>query len=178
LAASTPAWGERAAVNFHLDPLVGTGLDQPRLVTGASLKIDTTVLRFLGPLAPQVEAFGLGALTHAYLVEGSAFGVGVGARLRLFNDERGYLWNPGTRRTGNVWGNAWIDAHLTVNSPGVGFDVGAGVELSLLEGLSLGPFAKFARVGPHSLLLFGLTITIGAPQTTPADADYGGSSSR
>ena len=56
-----------------------------------------------------------------------------------------------------------------------------GAEFSLLEGLSVGPFAKYsflqqraADVSPHSLLMFGISFTIGAPQTTPADADYDG----
>lgn len=171
---ASPALAEKAALNFHLEPGVGTGLDRPMLVTGATLKIDTTLFKFLGPVAPQIEGFGYGAANHTYLVEGTAFGVGIGARLRLFNDEKGYRFNPGTKRTGNWWGNYWLDAHFTVNTPGLGFDVGTGYEFSILEGLSFGPFAKFSLMGPHSILSFGLTITIGAPQTTPADADFDG----
>jgi outer membrane protein OmpA-like peptidoglycan-associated protein len=184
LVAATPSLAEQAAVNFHLDPMVGTGLDKPKLVTGAALKIDTTLLKFLGPVAPQVEFFGASASDRTYLDDGSVFGGGIGARLRLFNDEQGYLINPGTKRTGNLWGNAWVDAHLTYASGGFGpgFDVGLGAELSLLEGLSIGPFAKFmffgqrqmVDVSPHALLLFGLSFTIGAPQTTPAEADFDG----
>ena len=183
ILVATPSLAEQAAVNFHLDPVVGLGLDNVRLVTGASLKVDLTVLKFLGPVAPQVEFFGASAANDTYLDKGSVFGGGLGARLRLFNDEQGYLFNPGTKRTGNLWGNAWVDAHLTVASGGfgAGFDVGVGAELSLLEGLSIGPFAKYmffgqrtADLSAHSLLLFGLSFTIGAPQTTPADADYDG----
>ncbi|MFO0594685.1 MAG: OmpA family protein [Myxococcaceae bacterium] len=179
---ATPSFAEKAAVNFHLDPMVGPGLDKSIAVTGASLKIDTTLLKFLGPVAPQVEVFGGSATNRTYLDDGSVFGVGFGARLRLFNDEKGYLFNPGTTRTGNLWGNAWVDAHFTVSSGrfGPGFDVGAGVELSLLEGLSVGPFVKymFFRQRPdedfstHNILLFGISFTIGAPQTTPDDADF------
>ena len=180
---ATPSLAEQAAVNFHLDPMVGTGLDSSKLVTGAALKIDTTLLKFLGPVAPQVEFFGISAANDTYLDKGSAFGGGLGARLRLFNDEQGYLFNPGTKRTGNLWGNLWVDAHVTLNSGGfgVGFNAGVGVELSILEGLSIGPFAKFmffgqrpVDLGPHAVLMFGLNFTIGAPQTTPADADYDG----
>ena len=180
---ATTSFAEQAAINFHLDPMVGTGLDSSRLVTGASLKIDTTLLKFLGPVAPQIEFVGASAANDTYLDQGAVFGGGIGARLRLFNDEKGYLSNPGTKRTGNFWGNAWVDAHLTLNSGnfGAGFDVGLGAEFSLLEGLSIGPFAKFQFFGqrpvdlsPHALLSFGVSFTIGAPQTTPTDADYDG----
>jgi hypothetical protein len=162
---------------------VGLGLDRQVLVTGAALKIDTTLLKFLGPIAPQVEFFGASAANDTYLDKGSVFGGGLGLRLRLFNDEQGYLVNPGTKRKGNLWGNLWIDAHVTLNSGGfgVGFDSAVGAELSLLEGLSIGPFAKFmflgrrpVDLGPQMMALFGLSITIGAPQTTPDEADYDG----
>ena len=178
---ATTSFAEQAAVNFHLDPMVGTGLDESVLVTGASLKFNVTLLKFLGPVAPQIEVFGASASNDTYLDKGAVFGGGIGARVRLFNDEQGYLFNPGTKRTGNLWGNAWVDAHLTINSGGFGpgFDVGAGAEFSLLEGLSIGPFAKFMflgqrpeDLGAHAMLLFGVSFTIGAPQTTPADADY------
>ena len=180
---ATTSFAEQAAVNFHLDPMVGTGLDTSKLVTGASLKIDTTLLKFLGPVSPQVEFFGASAANDTYLDKGAVFGGGIGARLRLFNDEQGYLFNPGTKRTGNLWGNAWVDAHLTISSGnfGVGFDVGLGAEFSLVEGLSVGPFAKLQFFGqrpvdlsPHALLSFGVSFTIGAPQTTPSEADYDG----
>ncbi len=173
---SASAIAEQAAVNFHLDPGVGLGLDQILLVSGASLKVDTTLIKALGPVAPQVEFFGLSAVSPTYLDRGALFGGGLGARLRLFNDERGYRFNPGSTHAGNLWGNLWVDAHLTLNSgaAGLGFDVGVGAELSLIEGLSIGPFAKFQFVGGHAMLLFGLSFEIGAPQTTPAEADYDG----
>lgn len=181
VCAATPSLAEQAAVNFHLDPMVGTGLDRTRLVTGAALKIDTTVLKFLGPLAPQFELFGVGASDRTYLHEGSLFGGGLGLRLRLFNDEQGYFFNPKTDHIGNLWGNLWLDAHFTLNSGGYGpgFDAGLGYEFSLVEGLNVGPVAKFmfasqrpADASPLMLLMFGLSVTIGAPQTTPADVDY------
>lgn len=171
---ATAAMAEKAPINFHLDPGVGTGLDSVILLTGATLKVDTTAIKALGPVAPQIEGFGLSAVSHRYLEQGALFGAGIGARLRLFNDEQGFLFNPGTKRTGNLWGNYWVDAHFTWNSGGFGpgFDVGTGAELSLIEGLSVGPFAKFQMASSHSLVMFGLSFTIGAPQVTPAEADY------
>lgn len=182
--AATPSLAEQASVNFHIDPMVGFGIDRVKLVTGAALKIDTTLIKALGPVAPQIEVFGLGASDRTYLAEGNVFGGGLGLRLRLFNDEAGYYFNPGSKHTGNWWGNLWLDAHFTYSSGGFGpgFDVGLGAELSVVEGLSVGPFAKYMfftqrpvlDVSPHSVLLFGLSFTIGAPQTTPADADFDG----
>ncbi len=174
--AAVPASAEQAPVNVHLDPGVGTGLDKAILITGVSLKIDTTLIKALGPIAPQLELFGGSAVNRTYLDDGSIFGVGIGARLRLFNDEKGFFFNPGSKHKGNLWGNYWIDAHFTYASGGVnggpGFNVGTGYEFSLVEGLSVGPFGKFQLSGPHQMLLFGLSFTIGAPQTTPAEADY------
>ena len=64
---ATTSLAEQAAVNFHLDPMVGTGLDKSKLVTGAALKVDTTLLKFLGPVAPQIEFFGASAADRTYL---------------------------------------------------------------------------------------------------------------
>lgn len=180
--AAAPAFGEASAVNIHLDPAIGTGLDQGVLVTGAILKVDTTLIKALGPVAPQVEFFGLGAAQRGYLLDGAAFGAGLGLRLRLFNDERGYYFAPGTKHHGNLWGNLWIDAHFTFSGTqlGVGVDGSVGYEFSLVEGLSIGPFARFNYFaggtdhGGHSVLMFGLSFVVGAPLSTPAEADYDG----
>ncbi len=168
------AAAEKSAFNIHLDPMVGTGLDKAIFVSGASLKVDTTLLKALGPLAPQIEGFGVSAVNHSYLDQGSAFGGGIGLRLRLFNDEKGYYFNPGQAYHGNFAGNLWLDAHFTYTSGGFGpgFDVGAGYELSVVEGMSVGPLAKFMMNTQHQLLMFGLSFTIGAPDRAPDDSDY------
>ncbi len=170
------ARAEKSAVNIHLDPGVGTGLDKAVLISGAALKVDTTLIKALGPLAPQLEVFGVSAVNQSYLDGGSAFGAGLGARLRLFNDEKGYFFNPGQSYHGNFAGNFWVDAHVTYTSGGmgVGFDVGTGYEFSLVEGMSVGPFAKFTLNTQHQNLLFGVSFTIGAPDRVPDEADYDG----
>ncbi len=181
--SASPALAEKALVNFHLDPMAGFGLDNFKFVTGAALKIDTTAIAVLGPIAPQIQVFGYGAGDASYLQKGALFGAGIGARLRLFNDEKGYLFNPGTTHNGNLWGNLWLDAHFNYNSGGFGpgFDVGLGAEFSLVDGLNVGPLAKFVfasqrpvDTSPTMMMLFGLSFTIGAPQTTPDDVDYDG----
>ena len=173
MVASSAA-AEKSAFNIHLDPMVGTGLDKVIFVSGASLKVDTTLIKALGPLALQIEGFGVSAVNHSYLDQGSAFGGGIGLRLRLFNDEKGYYFNPGQPYHGNFAGNLWLDAHFTYTSGGFGpgFDVGAGYELSVVEGMSVGPLAKFMMNTQHQLLMFGLSFTIGAPDRAPDDSDY------
>lgn len=174
LSTALVASAEKSAFNIHVDPSAGFGLNQIHFVSGATLKVDTALIKALGPLAPQIEGFGVSALTRGFLDEGSAFGGGVGARLRLFNDEQGYFFNPGQPYRGNLEGNLWLDAHLTYTSGGfgLGFDVGAGYEFSLVEGLSLGPVAKYMFNARNHLLLFGLSFTIGAPERVPEASDY------
>lgn len=181
LLASSLALAEQSPVNIHLDMGGGTGLDQRVPLTGASLKIDTTLLKsILGPIAPQIQAFGLSTFNNftGYLDRGAAFGAGLGVRLRLFNDEKGYLFNPGTKHRGNLWGSWYFDAHFiyafakTVGELGPGFDVSTGYDFSLVEALHIGPVVTFKLMGPHQVLMAGLSVTIGAPDTIPEEADY------
>jgi outer membrane protein OmpA-like peptidoglycan-associated protein len=180
LVAALTAHAEKAPVNIHLDVGGGTGLDRAVPLTGATLKVDTTLLKALGPLAPQVELFGKSSFNNflGYLDQGAAFGVGLGARLRLFNDEKGYLFNPGTKHRGNLWGSWYFDAHFLYAAArnaadlGFGFDIGTGYEFSLVEALHIGPVVTFRLMGPHQVLMAGLSISIGAPDTIPAEADF------
>lgn len=180
LVAALAAHAEKAPVNIHLDVGGGTGLDRAVPLTGATLKVDTTLLKALGPLAPQVELFGKSSFNNflGYLDQGAAFGVGLGARLRLFNDEKGYLFNPGTKHRGNLWGSWYFDAHFLYAAArnaadlGFGFDIGTGYEFSLVEALHIGPVVTFRLMGPHQVLMAGLSISIGAPDTIPAEADF------
>ncbi len=171
---AAPASAESFLVNLHLEPGFGIGLDADRFVNGASLKLDTTAF-WDGAVVPQVEFFGLGTTSSTYLAQGSAFGGGIGLRLRLFDDQKGYLWNPGGV-SGNAWGNLWVDAHFIVahGGLGAGFNLGAGYEFSLIDGLQVGPFMKFFFIGPNKLLLWGLSFSIGFPAQTPPDADPDG----
>nr|MCU0702198.1 hypothetical protein [Myxococcaceae bacterium] len=180
LVAALSAHAEKALVNIHLDVGGGTGIDRAVPLTGATLKVDTTFFKALGPVAPQIELFGKSTFNNflGYLDQGAAFGAGLGARLRLFNDEKGYLFNPGTKHRGNLWGSWYFDAHVlyaaarTASDLGFGFDVGTGYEFSLVEALHLGPVVTFRLMGPHQVLMAGLSITIGAPDTIPEEADF------
>ncbi len=181
LLAGSVALAEQSPVNIHLDMGGGTGLDQRVPVTGATIKVDTTLLKaFLGPVAPQFEGFGSSTFNNftGYLDNGAAFGIGLGARLRLFNDEKGYFFNPGTTHRGNLWGSWYFDAHFVygfakvAKELGPGFDIGTGYEFSLVEALHLGPVVTFRLMGPHYMVLAGLSVSIGAPDTIPAEADF------
>ncbi len=72
----------------------------------------------------------------------------LGLRFRPLNDESGYKW-PWTKtpnHMGNLLGNLWIDLHADYYYTGglnrFGADAGLGFELSVLNGLQMGPFAR------------------------------------
>jgi outer membrane protein OmpA-like peptidoglycan-associated protein len=172
MLVATSALAEQSKLNLTIEPAVGAGLNRSTFISGGWLKLDTTIFG-LGPVAPSVEVFGIGSQNTGYLSDGGAFGAGIGLRLRLLNDENGYLLNPGTTDKGNIWGNLWIDAHLigAHGGLGIGFDANLGYEFSFITGLQIGPFVKFVWVGPHRMLLGGLSFTVGFPVETPADYD-------
>ncbi len=181
--ASTPALAEQGNFNLHFDLGVGSVLQDRVFADTASLKLDTTLIKPLGPIAPQVEMFGAGAGYYTSLASGSAFGFGVGARLRLFNDEKGYYFHTGKRAHGTLWGNLYADAHFTwaIAGVGPGFDVSAGTELSLIDGLSVGPFVRYALMGvnpltqqPNHVLTAGVSFTLPIPARAPAEDDQDG----
>ena len=172
MLVATAALAEQSKFNLTIEPAVGSTLSQRAFISGGWLKLDTTVFG-LGPVAPSFELFGLGAQSAAFLVNGQAFGGGIGLRLRLLNDEHGYFFNPGSKATGNIWGNLWIDAHLLLahGGLGLGFDASAGYEFSLIDGLQVGPMIKFIWTGPNRILMGGLSFTVGFPNEPPADYD-------
>ncbi len=172
LLVAAPALAEQSKFNLTIEPAVGSGLNRSIFVSGGWLKLDTTLFG-LGPIAPSIEGFGIGAQNTTYLDSGAAYGAGIGLRLRLFNDEQGYLFNPGSDAKGNIWGNLWLDAHFigAHGSNGVGFDASLGYEFSLIDGLQVGPEVKFVWLGRQQMLFGALSFTVGFPNETPADYD-------
>jgi len=172
--AATGAFGEAYKVNVHLSPMFGMQFQPQGLISGAEFKIDFNVIS-IGPVSPQIEAFGLGAGSAALLERGSLFGGGLGLRWRILNDEHGFLiMRDGGK--GNLHGNLWLDADFLISNggsngaPRIGFDVGLGYEISLIDGLQLGPFAKLYYLR-DPLLLFGVSLSVGGPSSVPADFD-------
>ena len=181
----SPARAEEGRVNVHAG--VGAGL----LVTDVAapgvsstgldftLKVDLPVHRFI---APQI-GYGL-----IYLPGDGGSEVGVnlvmfGARVRLLNDERGYLanlWPKGPK--GNAWGNLWLDFNLgyahapTTAGPSDWFalEVGLGYEFSLASPLQMGPYLAYRHVFKNgtdaSFIAVGVSISFGYPKQIPKAA--------
>ncbi|MBS1153221.1 MAG: putative internalin, partial [Myxococcaceae bacterium] len=165
---ATPAVAEKGDWNYHFE-LAGNPAQNKS--AGGWLKLDTTLFG-LGAVSPQIETFAIASGEPTFLANGQAYGAGLGLRLRLFNDEEGYLFmreGPG----GNCLGNLWIDAHLTFTHGGLGlgFDASAGYSFSWIEGLQFGPLVKFTWSGPHKLFTAGMAFSIGLPYRTPEDYD-------
>jgi outer membrane protein OmpA-like peptidoglycan-associated protein len=169
LLVATPALAEKGDWNFHIE--LGGGLG-PNKIAGGWLKLDTTLFG-LGPVAPQIEAFAIASHDPSFLANGQAYGAGIGLRLRLLNDEEGYLFMPGEGAGGNMLGNLWIDAHLTFTHAdiGLGFDAAAGYSFSWIDGLQFGPYGKFTWSGPHKLITAGVAFSVGVPYRIPEDYD-------
>ncbi|MFT3841020.1 MAG: OmpA family protein [Myxococcaceae bacterium] len=165
---------EQSTFNIHVEPGAGPTLNTKDWASGVLLNFDTTFFD-LGPVAPEINLYGFSAANSATFNQGAAFGAGIGARVRLLNDEKGYLFNPGGPN-GNALGNLWADAHLnyTHGALGIGFDVGLGYEFSIIDGLQVGPFARLNWLGRDQLLTFGLTFSVGFPSNVPPEADPDG----
>lgn len=172
---SSTAIAESGPVNFHLEP--GAAFAFPASgYRGAgfagALKVDVPVF---GPLA--VQGQGLVTSLPRSVRAANIFGAGVGLRLRLLDDHKGPRF--GSAGAGNWFGNVWLDGGLlftgTRSLDRLGFDVGLGVELSLIEGLQVGPFVKFTHADALSMAIAGLSISLGADRKdAPADTDKDG----
>ncbi len=172
--AATGAFGEAYKANVHLSPLFGFQVKPQGMISGAEFKLDLAFIS-IGPVAPQLELFGLGSASANLLEKGSLFGGGIGLRWRILNDEKGYFIMPGGPG-GNLHGNLFIDADFVISNgggngaPRYGFDVSLGYELSLIDGLQIGPFVKYVFLR-DSHVLFGLSFTIGGPSKVPDEFD-------
>jgi outer membrane protein OmpA-like peptidoglycan-associated protein len=180
-------------LNIHVEGAPAFFLTQPQsdwYGTGgaAALRVDYSPISRLGIQAsalfaqfPQTasdfdfEAQGLRA-------PGASFAVFVtlGLRVRLLNDQGGYAlaWRrrPGWRHEGNLHGNLWLDAAAAYVRTGdldrAGLEVGLGYELSLVDGLQLGPFLRYLHVfqpddqledSDAMILLAGVSFTVAIP---------------
>lgn len=106
----------------------------------------------------------------------------------LLDDKKGYKVHAGSKRghEGNLWGNLWVDAGIGAGFDGVTLsekelspklDMGLGYNLSLIDGLLVGPFVRtqISLIPPEdgasigvaasdaTLFLAGLTMTIALP---------------
>ena len=174
LLATDPALAESGKwLNLHLEPGAAIPIASPsgaRVGQGVFLKVDVplpTPIRLAAQATLGALSFGFGPPLNPF----TGIGGGVGVRYRLLDDDRGYLWHLGEKspegHRGNLLGNAWVDADFIVLGGGpevrVGFDVGAGIEASLLDGIQLGPYVKFLRAGAENILIAGISLSLCVP---------------
>lgn len=182
LGTGSQARAEEGRVNFHLG--LGAGLllsdvavqDVDRAGLDFSLKLDLPVHRWI---APQL-GYGLVYLPGQGEAEVGVNLIMVGARVRLLNDEAGYLANLWPKAPkGNAWGNLWVElgvgyAHAPTVSSGADWfalEVGVGYEFSLAGPLQMGPFLSYRHVfktsTDASFLAIGVSLSFGYPKRIP-----------
>ena len=107
-----------------------------------------------------------------------AFWAGGGARVRLFDRPTGYLLHVGSERghQGRLFSALWLDlgaqAIFTGGLTRPGFEVGLGVDLAVVDGLQVAPFARFMHIrqddpsldgNDPSMVLVGVSFSTGFP---------------
>lgn len=129
--------------------------------TGA-LKLELPVLGSR-KISPQVEAFGLFYNDPALLQRGVGGGVGIGARLKFLESPVQVHAGGRDDTKGNLFGNAWIDAHplltYAAGGLGVGFDAATGVALNVVPGVQAGPYVKFMLMDGSTHWIGGISIS-------------------
>jgi len=177
-----PASAEEGLVNVHLS--VGAGVlandaaaDGIRsLGLDVNLKVDVPVHRWV---APQL-GYGFIYLPGAGSAESGVHLVMFGARVRVVNDEKGYLANLWPRAPrGNAWGNLWVEVNLgyahAPTESGVShwfaLELGVGYEFSLAGPLQLGPYLSYRQVFVKkefpAFVCVGVSISFGYPKKIP-----------
>lgn len=187
-AWAAPVAAETGSFNVHLEGTAALGLsgwqnDELGVGVSGAGRFEYSLLKWLGIEAGggYLQFFsgkhpdGYQSIDEAYLVNVSA-----GTRFRLSNDEGGYLWpwSADPAHIGNLWGNLWADVHFDYYNTGglsrIGGDIGAGAELSLINGLQIGPLVRVHYVfQPDSankrdsqdawILLAGLSFSVAIP---------------
>jgi outer membrane protein OmpA-like peptidoglycan-associated protein len=179
---SSPASAEEGLFNAHLsfgaailaNDAAAEGIGRAGL--DFNFKVDVPVHRWV---APQI-GYGLIYLPGTGSSESGVHMVMVGARVRLFNDEKGYLANLWPRLPrGNPWGNLWVELNLGyAHAPTEGgvanwfaFELGFGYEFSLAGPLQIGPFLSyrqlFVKKELPAFLCVGVSISFGYPKKIP-----------
>ncbi len=179
------ALAESSTLNLHFEPAAATFIAPPQSALFGvgedfALRAD---LPFAGPLAGQLGAslVNVPAEPGSFNEPGRAFAFGAGIRWRALDDHEGYLVHFGDKagHRGNLLGNLWVDVEANLVGTGpllrFGFEAGAGLELSLLDELQVGPFIRYVQIvepalagfdpSPARLFLAGLSLSLGFPGT-------------
>ena len=173
-AALSPsrASAESGEFNLHLDIGPGFGLTDP--LPNASGTPPVGIFgnvafdwQIVAPIALEIQAGGGYLFETGFNVARDGmpyFNVGLGARVRPFDNREGYLANDG-----DILGNLWIAAHLGFHffdGPQFGIDAAVGYEFSIIDPLQLGVFARGAvliegdHAGIDAILVFGINGSI------------------
>jgi OOP family OmpA-OmpF porin len=185
LALAAPARAEEGRLNVHLGlgaaVLANDAAARDVNIAGMdfSLKADYAAHRWV---APQV-GYGLVYLPGSNGAEAGVNLVMFGARVRVLNDEGGYLANlwPKAPR-GNAWGNLYVELGIGyAHAPTRGGDahwaaleLGVGYEFSLAGPLQIGPYVAYRQIFVKdtmpAFVTLGVSISFGLPKTLPRTA--------
>ncbi len=139
-------------------------------------QVDVPVHRWV---APQI-GYGMIYLPGTGGAESGVHLVTLGARVRILNDEKGYLanlWPRGPR--GNAWGNLWVELSLGyARAPTVAgvsdwfaLEIGVGYEFSLAGPLQIGPYLSYRQIFVKNefpaFICAGVSISFGYPKKIP-----------
>ncbi len=186
------AGAETGWLNLHLEAGPGFFLTEPQrdrfgVGGGVAFRVEYAPVSFLGihasvlyshyPVSEDYDFEGRGIERPD---NGYALIAGGGLRFRLLNDQDGYAlaWRRGPewRHRGNLHGNLWIDAGVAYVRTGeldrFGLEAGLGYEMSLVDGLQIGPYVRYVHIfqpddqldaADAMILMAGLTISVAIP---------------
>lgn len=156
---------ESGWLNLHLEAGTAFFLTEPQrdrfgIGGGGAFRADFAPLAFLGfQVSVMYSGFPVGDYDFASLGlvrpdRGYALMASAGVRFRPLNDQNGYAlaWRrgPRIRHEGNLHGNLWIDISISYVRTGelnrIGLEAGLGYEMSVVDGLQLGPFVRYFHV--------------------------------
>jgi outer membrane protein OmpA-like peptidoglycan-associated protein len=170
------ARAESARLNLTLEPALGVAGAGG---ASAGLSADAALLDWLSAAlryeltSPDPAAEGEAPAQHL---------VTAGVRLRppSLNDRGGYLLHAGDKpgHEGNLRGAAWADLSVGLAAGGgvaPAALLGAGYELSIVDGVSLGPFARLAlSATPRAALGLSISFALGGAGVHERDTDRDG----
>ena len=159
--------------NVVISPDGHTGTGQG-IGFGVAAKLDIPVYQRLA-----IQAQGLAVALPPTVRPSNAYGAGLGVRYRLVDDHKGYRFHmPGDTKTGNWRGNYWVDASFLMTGEDAlkvpGFEVGAGAELSLVEGLQAGPLVKLTLADNMLVATLGISLSFARDPGESQDRDGDG----
>ena len=158
LGAPSGAQAETGTIDLHFEGGGATFLTAPQtgyfgFGGGAAAAFEWSIIDLIGIEAEYLFAgfpAGDGAFARP---DGQIHLLGAGVRLRPLNDDAGFAGHVGEHpdwHEGNWHGDLWLSAHVGwVRTGGLdrfAFDAGLGYELSLVDGFSLGPYARYLHV--------------------------------